>query len=235
MERKACAGQSQTVFLCDKKRMKATDDSCDCMSSGAFACEEWNAGSPGQNWPAECLSVVTVREDEWKPININFWQENVVPSLEPVVYTGTEDITVRIMVWWGILDISGRPDVDINGNAIDETAVPPISPRFSVEGVVAADTICKKTPMLDLNAAPPSEDQECVVCDDASEHKCSDLLPMLTQLQKNVNYVKYEYKAETATSAKERVLVFRGQYTDVYATLGIVKYKPEKNQNYLGG
>ena len=212
--------------------MKATDDSCDCMSSGAFACEEWNAGFPGQNWPAECLSVVTVREDEWKPININFWQENVVPSLEPVVYTGTEDITVRIMVWWGILDISGRPDVDINGNAIDETAVPPISPRFSVEGV-AANIRCKKTPMLDLNAAPPSEDQECVVCDDASEHKCSDLLPMLTQLQKNVNYVKYEYKAETAKSAKERVLVFRGQYTDVYATLGIVKYKPEKNQNYL--
>ena len=73
---------------------------------------EWNAGFPGQNWPAECFPVVDMEEDKWMPIRVNFWQENLVPSLEPYAYEGPEDITVRIKVWWGILDISGQPDVE---------------------------------------------------------------------------------------------------------------------------
>ena len=66
---------------------------------------EWSAGFGGQNWPAECFPVYQVEEDRWKHIGVTFLQENVVPSLEPRSYEGTEDITVRIKVWWGILDI----------------------------------------------------------------------------------------------------------------------------------
>lgn len=49
-ETKACAGQSQTHFVCDRNRKTATEDACDCLSSGVFACAEWNAGYGGQNW-----------------------------------------------------------------------------------------------------------------------------------------------------------------------------------------
>ena len=49
-EMKACVGQSQTTFVCDRNRKTATEDACDCLSSGVFACAEWNAGYGGQNW-----------------------------------------------------------------------------------------------------------------------------------------------------------------------------------------
>ena len=56
-EVKACAGSSQTVYECATNRKTATEDTCDCLSSGVFSCKEWNAGFGGQNWPAECFPV----------------------------------------------------------------------------------------------------------------------------------------------------------------------------------
>ena len=185
-ERKACAGASQTPYECPKKRFKATEDTCDCLSSNAFSCIEWNAGFPGQNWPAECFPVVDMEEDKWMPIRVNFWQENLVPSLEPYAYEGPEDITVRIKVWWGILDISGQPDVDEEGNVFVENEESPMVGRTAVEGTVANANSgsCRKTAMTDLGASLPSEDQQRVVCDDDDQAgpKCADVLPPLTCL-----------------------------------------------------
>ena len=42
--------------------------------------------------------MTVMEEDQWRPAGVNFYQENVVPSLEPEAYTGAEDITVRIQV-----------------------------------------------------------------------------------------------------------------------------------------
>jgi hypothetical protein len=39
-----------------------------------------------------------MQEDQWRSAGVNFYQENVVPSLEPTAYLGTEEITVRIQV-----------------------------------------------------------------------------------------------------------------------------------------
>eukprot|EP00960_Hanusia_phi_P013762 403861-Hanusia_phi.AAC.7 len=87
--------------------MKAEEDTCDCISSGVYACTEWNNGFPGQNWPAECKPVVSAIEDTWSVIGLRFLQENPVPSIDPIAYEGTEIITVTIEVHWGALSIYG--------------------------------------------------------------------------------------------------------------------------------
>jgi len=58
--------------------------------------------------PAECLNVVDALEDAWAPIGVNFYQQNVVPSLPPYQASDANnpmnsaqppiEITVRIQV-----------------------------------------------------------------------------------------------------------------------------------------
>ena len=157
------------------------------------------------------------------PIGVTFFQENVVPSLEPTAYEGNEDITVRIKVWWGILDISGQPDRDPDGNVIDLLADPPVEcptgpegpGKCEVEGTVSDSNsgACKKSPMTTFGASPPPADAECVVCDDddAEQRSCADLLPSLTLLGDNVKSVKYSFEIETQTSGMREELYNRGK------------------------
>jgi hypothetical protein len=50
---------------------------------------------------------------------------------------------------------------------------------------------------------------------------------------RNVKSVKYAFEAETPTSAKRRVLEMRGDYREVFETLKLVRYKPERYLNHL--
>ena len=117
-------------------------------------------------------------------------------------------------MWWGILDLSGLADE---------------------EGIVSDQHSdkCKQTAMTDLETTSMT-DLECVICDDAdgAERQCSQLLPAITQLQKNVNLIKFAYLAETPTSTKVQILEFRGAYEEVFNTLELVRYKPEPYQNH---
>ena len=107
-------------------------------------------------------------------------------------------------MWWGILDLSGLADE---------------------EGIVSDQHSdkCKQTAMTDLETTSMT-DLECVICDDAdgAERQCSQLLPAITQLQKNVNLIKFAYLAETPTSTKVQILEFRGAYEEVFNTLELV-------------
>jgi len=157
--------------------------------------------------------VRQVEEDRWMPIGVTFRQENVVPSLEPVAYDGEEDITVRLKVWWGILDISGQPDKNPDGEVINLLADPPVvcppgkegPGKCEVEGTAADSNSgsCKKSPIKTFDSAPAA-DAQCVVCDDddAEQLSCSDLLPDLTLLENNVKSVKYSFEVETPTSGR---------------------------------
>jgi hypothetical protein len=106
-----------------------------------------------------------------------------------------------------------------------------------IEGIVdfANSPRCKKTAMIDFKVDLPTTNMSCIVCsDDDATKRCSTLLPSITGSAKsNVNFIKYEYIAESATGEpKMRVLEFRGNIQDVYATLELVKYKPEPRQNH---
>jgi hypothetical protein len=60
-ENKACTYGARFQFPClqtegsangdAKLRFQASEDSCDCISSGVWACTGWNAGYAGETWP----------------------------------------------------------------------------------------------------------------------------------------------------------------------------------------
>ena len=114
-----------------------------------------------------------------------------------------------------------------------------ISGKAGVDGIVSAEHSdkCRNKVMTDLSEAEKNTqltDVECVICndEDATERQCAELLPKITLLPKNVKYVRYSYRAKTPTSTKVQILEFRGQYTEVFSTLDMVRYKPEPFQNH---
>jgi hypothetical protein len=160
---------------------------------------------PGEMWPKECFPVIQAVEDSWINTKFYFLQENVVPSLPAVPYTGKEVITVVISVQWGWLDIFSTV-WQCHTFACKNS---------SFSHPECSGTFVDKGDLFGHIANPPPCNVTCAL------GQCS------------LDSIIYSYEIKTLTSPPKRILTIEGKYDAINHALHNLTYRPDPFQNSL--